>query len=347
MKRHALRRFTLPLIAGLGLLGSQLAVAEEQIDTLRFGIISTEASQNQEPLWRPFLDDMSETLGVEVEPFFANDYAAVIQAMRFDKIDLAWYGNKSAMEAVDRAGGEIFAQTVPEGGQPGYWSLLIVHQDSPYESVEDILANASELTFGNGDPNSTSGFLVPSYYIFAENDVDPTEAFKRTLNSNHETNALSVANRQVDVATFNTESMERLEMAHPDKAAQLKVIWKSPLIPSDPLVWRSGLPEQMKASLREFFMSYGETEAQREKIAPLQWARFDPSDNDQLLPIRQLELFKQRAKVEGDEGLEAGEKERQLAELDAQLDDLDERMKAREAADAERSDDDMTTAMAQ
>ncbi|NIC06971.1 phosphonate ABC transporter substrate-binding protein [Billgrantia bachuensis] len=341
-----LRRLTLPLIAGLGLLGSQLAAAEEELDTLRFGIISTEASQNQEPLWRPFLDDMAESLGVEVEPFFANDYAAVIQAMRFDKIDLAWYGNKSAMEAVDRAGGEIFAQTVPENGEPGYWSLLIVHQDSPLESVEDVLANASELTFGNGDPNSTSGFLVPSYYVFAQNGVVATDIFKRTLNSNHETNALSVANRQVDVATFNTESMERLEMAHPDKAEQLKVIWQSPLIPSDPLVWREDLPESMKTRLRDFILSYGETAEQRERIAPLQWARFDASDNDQLLPIRQLELFKQRAQLAADDSLDDADKQRQLAELDAQLDELDERLKAREAAQAEEREG-VTTAMAQ
>ncbi|MGQ4878290.1 phosphonate ABC transporter substrate-binding protein [Billgrantia sp. LNSP4103-1] len=341
-----LRRLTLPLIAGLGLLGSQFAAAEEEIDTLRFGIISTEASQNQEPLWRPFLEDMAESLGVEVEPFFANDYAAVIQAMRFDKVDLAWYGNKSAMEAVDRAGGEIFAQTVPDNGEPGYWSLLIVHKDSPLESVEDVLANASELTFGNGDPNSTSGFLVPSYYVFAQNGVEASEIFKRTLNSNHETNALSVANRQVDVATFNTESMERLELAHPDKAEQLKVIWQSPLIPSDPLVWREDLPESMKTRLRDFIMSYGETEEQREKIAPLQWARLIASDNDQLLPIRQLELFKQRAQLAADDSLDAADKERRLAELDAQLDDLDERLKAREAAQAE-DEAGLTTAMAQ
>lgn len=340
MKLRSLNRLALPLIAGLGLMAQQALAAD---DTLNFGIISTESSQNQAPLWKPFLADMSEALGVEVKPFFATDYAAVIQAMRFDKIDLAWYGNKSAMEAVDRADGEIFAQTVPENGQPGYWSLMIVHQDSPYDSVDEILANASELTFGNGDPNSTSGYLVPGYYIFAKNGVDPTQAFKRTLNSNHETNALSVANKQVDVATFNTESMERLEMAHPEKAKQLKIIWKSPLIPSDPLVWRQDLPEDLKTRMREFFMAYGDTPAQKEKLAPLQWSHFEPSDNDQLLPIRQLELFKQRAQVAADDSLGADTKQARLAELDAELQSLDERLQAREAAQRKAAEN--TTAM--
>src|SRR5690554_2131506 len=158
--RPTLRHLTLPLIASLGLLSSPFAAADEELDTLRFGIISTESSQNQAPLWRPFLDDMAESLGVEVEPFFANDYAAVIQAMRFDQIDLAWYGNKSAMEAVDRAGGEVFAQTVSANGEAGYWGLIIVNQESPYETIDEVLEDADELIFANGDPNSTSGYLV-------------------------------------------------------------------------------------------------------------------------------------------------------------------------------------------
>ncbi|WP_235040655.1 phosphonate ABC transporter substrate-binding protein [Vreelandella profundi] len=334
----SVRRFTLPLIAGFGLVASaQLAAA----DTLKFGIISTESSQNQQPLWQPFLDDMSASLGMEVEPFFATDYAAVIQAMRFDQIDLAWYGNKSAMEAVDRAGGEVFAQTIPESGQPGYWSLMIVHQDSDLHSIDDVLANASGLVFGNGDPNSTSGYLVPGYYVFAENGIDASTAFKRTLNSSHETNALSVANRQVDVATFNSEGMERLEITAPEKAEQLRVVWKSPLIPSDPLVWRTNLPEETKENLRNFFFNYGETDAEQAILTPLQWDHFEASNNDALLPIRQLALFKKRADVANNDRLSDADREAQIAELDAQLEALNARLQALEGAmpeDAESED---------
>ncbi|MEQ6889746.1 phosphonate ABC transporter substrate-binding protein [Halomonas sp. CS7] len=334
MSFASFRRLSLPLIAGATLLASPFVAAEEP---LKFGIISTESSQNMAPLWAPFLDDLSDALDREVEPFFATDYAAVIQAMRFDQIDMAWYGNKSAMEAVDRAGGEIFAQTVAANGAPGYWSLMITHRDSDLENVDDVLANADELIFGNGDPNSTSGFLVPGYYVFAQNGVDAATAFKRTLNSSHETNALSVANGQVDVATFNTESMERLEAVHPDKAEQLKVIWKSPLIPSDPLVWRKNLSEELKGELRDFLYAYGETEQQQAILEALQWSGFDPSTNDQLLPIRQLELFKERAQVAADESLSAEEREAALAEFDARLDELNERLEAAEAAKADAS----------
>jgi len=305
----------------------QIATAKE---TLTFGIISTESSQNLKEVWVPFLADMSEQLDMEIKPFFATDYAGIIQAMRFDKVDVAWFGNKSAMEAVDRSGGEIFAQTMDVSGNPGYWSLLIAHKDSPINSVEDILNNAKDLTFGNGDPNSTSGYLVPSYYVWAKNNVEPKEIFKRTLNSSHETNALSVANQQVDIATNNTETMARIELNYPEKFNEIKILWKSPLIPSDPIVWRKNLDNQTKDSIYEFFMAYGTTgdEKELQVLADLQWAPFRASSDLQLLPIRQMSLFKDKLKIENNDKLSSAEKEKQLNEINGKLSALNRMMAA-------------------
>lgn len=307
--------------------------------TLNFGIISTESSQNLREVWTPFLNDMGKKLNVKVKAFFAPDYAGIIEGMRFNKVDIAWYGNKSAMEAVDRAGGEIFAQTVDVEGNPGYWSLLVTHKDNPINNVEDMLKNSKDLVFGNGDPNSTSGFLVPSYYVFAKNNVEPKKAFKRVLNSNHQTNLLAAANKQVDVATNNTENLRRLERTHPEKLKDVKVIWKSPLIPSDPIVWRKNLDEGMKGKIYDFFMTYGTTGDAREKeiLAGLQWAPFDASSNDQLIPIRQLSLFKKRAKIEADNKYSAVEKKAMLAEIDAELSILKRRSAALQAFAAKNS----------
>ncbi|HCW0880315.1 TPA: phosphonate ABC transporter substrate-binding protein [Pseudomonas aeruginosa] len=325
-----LKRFSRVLAASALLAGSLAGMAHADQPVINFGIISTESSQNLKSIWEPFLKDMSQQTGYQVKAFFAPDYAGIIQGMRFDKVDIAWYGNKAAMEAVDRAHGEIFAQTVAASGAPGYWSLLIANKDSKIDSVEDMLANAKSLTFGNGDPNSTSGYLVPGYYVFAKNNVDPVKAFKRTLNSSHEVNALAVANKQVDVATFNTEGMERLELTQPEKARQLKVIWKSPLIPGDPLVWRNNLSDEQKNKLRDFFFKYGANAEQKKVLADLQWSKFQPSDDDQLLPIRQLELFKQRTDVANNANLGAKEKAAKLKALDEELAKLEKRMAERE-----------------
>lgn len=318
-----MKRIALALLVAVT---AQSVAYAEEVKQLNFGIISTDSTQVLRDTWTPFLEDMSKKMGVEVKPFFASDYAGIIQAMRFDKVDVAWYGNKSAIEAVDRSGGEVFAQTVDNEGNPGYWSLLLAHKDSKLNSVEDIIKYKGELTFGNGDPNSTSGFLVPSYYVFAKNDLDPKKAFKRVTNANHETNALSVANQKVDFATNNTENLRRIEEKFPEKFENIKVIWQSPLIPSDPIVWRKNLPESAKTKIYDFFMTYGKSGDKQElaNLDRLQWLPFRASSDDQLLPIRQLSLFKDRLKM-----IKSGSQDPMaLAEIDEKLAVLNRRMAA-------------------
>ena len=298
------------------------AHADEQEKSLNFGIISTESQQNLKPQWDPFLKDMEKKLGMKVNAFFAPDYAGIIQGMRFNKVDIAWYGNLSAMEAVDRANGQVFAQTVAADGSPGYWSVLIVNKDSPINSLSDMLAKRKDLTFGNGDPNSTSGYLVPGYYVFAKNNVAVSD-FKRSVNANHETNALAVANKQVDVATNNTENMDRLKITAPEKFKDLKVIWKSPLIPGDPIVWRKNLSEATKDKIYDFFMSYGKSPEEAQVLKGLTWAPFRPSSDLQLVPIRQLALFKQMQGVKDNKGLDEKVKTSKVTALQNQLSDLD------------------------
>ena len=248
-------RFLIAVAAAAVVLGG--SVCAKAAEVLNFGIISTESSQNLKQLWDPFLADMEKATGFKVKAFFASDYAGIIEGMRFKKVDLCWIGNKGAIQMVDRSDGSVFAQTTAADGTDGYYSLLVVNKESPLKSVDDVLKNAAGLRFSNGDPNSTSGFLVPGYYVFAKNNVDPKKIFKNVVAANHESNALAVANRPVDVATCNNEAIGRLEIAHPEKAAQIREIWRSPLIPSDPLVWRNSLPESTKKKIADFIFGYG------------------------------------------------------------------------------------------
>lgn len=328
MLKSIYQRVGVSLLAAALTAGAAYAQEKKEIN---FGIISTESSQNLRQVWEPFLDDMSKKTGYKVKAFFAPDYAGIIQGMRFDKVDIARYGNKSAMEAVDRANGEVIFQSVDKDGKPGYWSLLIAHKDSPINNLDDMLAQAKNLNFGNGDPNSTSGYLVPGYYVFAQNNVDPNKIFKRAVNGSHEVNALSVANKQLDVATNNTESVDRLKKTNPEKAALIKEIWRSPLIPADPIVWRKNLPEDVKVKFNEFFTTYGDKPEELAVLNNLDWGKFKVSSNDQLLPIRQLELFKKRNQVVNDAKLSDADKQAQLQALDADLDKLVARMKELEA----------------
>ncbi|MDX2266100.1 MAG: phosphonate ABC transporter substrate-binding protein [Hyphomicrobiales bacterium] len=301
------------------------ASAQEK-KVVNFGIISTEATQNLKQLWEPFLKAMSDQTGLEVKPFFASDYAGIVEGQRFKKVDIAWYGNKSGMEAVDRADGEVFAQTVAASGLQGYYSHLIVHVDSPFKTLDDVLKCDKSLDFGIGDPNSTSGFLVPMTYVFAAKKIEPKECFKTVRGANHEANALAVANKQVQVAANNSENIDRLKKTAPDAHAKIRIIWTSPLIPSDPIVWRKDLDADVKAKIYTFMLTYGrngteaEVEAARKVLKDLTWQPFIPSSNAQLYPIRQLELNKEMLRVQGDEKIPAEEKKTRLADLQGKLD---------------------------
>ena len=328
-----MRRLITLAAAAAFAIASGFTAQAQKVDEVNFGVISTESSANLKQIWEPFLAAMAKATGLKVNGFYASDYAGVIEAMRFNKVQLAWFGNKSAMEAVDRSSGEIFAQSVDSDGNPGYWSHLIAHKDSPIEKLEDVLKCDKSIDFSIGDPNSTSGFLVPTTYVFAAHNVDPKTCFKTLRNASHEANAMAVANKQVQVATNNSENLRRLEKTAPEARKNIKVIWTSPLIPSDPLVWRKDLDPDAKAKIYTFVMTYGrngtpeEVAEARKVLGALQWAPFKPSSNAQLYPIRQLELNKQMLKVKADTKLSDDEKKAKLAELQKQVDDVAEQAK--------------------
>jgi phosphonate transport system substrate-binding protein len=284
-----IRRFAVALAAAFAL------AAHVHAQEINFGIIATEKSGALKQMWEPFLEDMAKRTGLKVTGFYATDYTGVIEAQRFNKVQIAWYGNKSAIDAVDRANGEVFAQFVDLDGTPGYYSYLITHKDSQVKTLDDVLKNGKNLTFGIGDPQSTSGTLVPTYYVFTMNDLDPKTHFKVMRSSNHESNMLAVLNKQVDVATNNSEQLTKIKESDPQKYEQIRILWTSPLIARDPLVWRKDLPEDTKKKIKEFVVSYGKDAREKEILKNMyRLAGFKESSDAQLLPIRQLELFKDR-----------------------------------------------------
>ncbi|MGE0652428.1 MAG: phosphonate ABC transporter substrate-binding protein [Alphaproteobacteria bacterium] len=302
---------------------------EKDPTVINFGIISTESTQNLKEAWLPFLADMEKAVGMPVKAFFAPDYAGIIEGMRFGKVHVAWFGNKSGMEAVDRAGGEVFVQEIKADGTQGYYSHLLVHaSNTKINSLEDLLKCDKSVDFGIGDPNSTSGFLVPSFYVFAKNKVDPVKCFKTVRTANHETNLLSVANKQVDAASNNSEQLERSRKKAPEAFKNVKVIWTSPLIPADPMVYRKDMSKQLKATIKGFFLSYGrlgpDTGHQKKVLAAMGsgGGGYTDSSNAQLYPIRQLALFQDKLKLQNDKRLDAAEKAKKIAAIEKKLEKL-------------------------
>jgi phosphonate transport system substrate-binding protein len=300
--------FLRSLIAGAVALACVAAHAED----LNLGIISTDSSSVLSQRWQPLVDDMSKQTGLHVKAFFATDYAGIIEAMRFNKVQVGYFGNASAMEAVDRANGEVFAKITYANGDSGYESVLITNVNSRFKTLDDVFKNTKDVTLGFGDPNSTSGTLVPGYYLFAKHNAPVNTSFKAVLPSSHEANLLAVV---------NTEMLDTLKKDHPDKFAQVRVLWTSPLIDSDPLVWRKDLPQATKDKVRAFFLNYGKTNPHEKGVmaAITGYSGFAASSDAQLLPVRQIALFQQKQKIQTDTHLSDDDRKTQLAALDAKL----------------------------
>ena len=298
-----------------------LSVCIVQAKEISFGVISTDSASAQRDRWEPFFRDMEKQTGLTVKSFYATDYAGVIEAMRFNKVQVAWFGNKAAMEAVDRSNGEVFAQVVFADGAVGYTSYLITQKDSPYNNVDDVIKNGKSINFGIGDPNSTSGFLVPTYYVFAKRNIEARDTFKTVRNASHGANIQAILAKQLDVATNNSEELDRLAAIKPDAFQALKIIWKSPLIPSDPFVWRTDLDNDTKEKLKKFVYNYAKTDPAEKAILKniYNYGGFRPSTNAQLNPIRQLELYKELRKVETDTTISDAERVKKVAEFNEAL----------------------------
>lgn len=319
-------RFLAALCAAVFALAA--AAEAQQRDRIVFGVVATEQSEAVLSLWEPFVEDMRRDTGLDVELRTAGDYAGVIEAMRANQVHIAWLTNRSGLEAARRANAEVFAKFIYPDGQEGYRAIIIVPRDSPLQNLEDLLACDRTVNFGMGDPLSTSGTLVPNAYIFAARGIDPQTCFNNVSIASHEQNALAIANGYLDAAVNNSTNLVRLARLQPETLARMRVIWESPLIQTDPIMWRIDLAPDIKTRVMEFFLTYGwrggvEQRAHEQHILrELEMGGFLPATDDHFLPVIRMELIQQLAETLNRPDLGDGERAERVAELEAELNDL-------------------------
>lgn len=298
MTQFNLSRRTLAAVAGavlaLGVAacggGDKPATGSTQ--EISFAILPAEGQSSSGPLWQPLLDDMSKAIGVPVKPYFASNYTVLVEAMRGNQIQSAWFPAKTAIEAIDRSNGEVVARIVDPNGLDSYQSTLIVKKGSGI-TLEDVMACGKKYDFGIGDALSTSGTLAPLTFLFNPANVKPEECFKTVRAANHQANSFAVANGLVQVATSNTINAITVARANPSISAQLEEIWRSPPMPEAGIVVRNDLDPAVKEKIRTFFLTYGrgegaEAERQREILKPLNYSGFNPADESYLNPVREM-----------------------------------------------------------
>jgi len=319
------RRLTLACAAALSLAacgGGDDTAAPGAPSEITFSILSAESQAASGPMWEPLLEDMEEAIGVPVEPFFGSNYTVLVEAMRGNQTQVAWFSAKPAVEAIDRARAEVIARTVDVEGNDSYRSTLVVKAGSGI-TLENVLACGKRYDFGIGDAQSTSGTLAPMTFLFNPRGIVPAECFKTVRAANHQANAFAVASGTVQVATSNTVNTVFLNRQNPQIAAQLVDIWQSPPIPESGIVVREDLDPALKERIRTFFINYGqgqgaEADRQRQVLAGLNYSQFRAADDTYLDPVREMVADQKltQARAAGNTA-EVAEAERELAALRA------------------------------
>ena len=292
------RRLILSCLPALALAALCLAApANAQKKELVFSILSAESQSSAEKDWAPFLADLGKAVGLPVKAFYGSNYTVLIEAMRFKQTDLGWFTNLSGLEAVRRGNAEVFARSVNPNGVDGYQAVIVVKKGSGI-TLAKVLKCDHSLSFGMGDPKSTSGTLAPMTYLFAPRRILPSTCFRSVRSANHETNLFAVSNGMLDAATNNTASMDRLALLNTEIAKKtlrtVDIIWRSPQIPEDPIVWRKDLDPALRRKIAAFMFAYGvgatpEAVRQRAVLNRIQTLPFKHADNAHLIPVREME----------------------------------------------------------
>jgi phosphonate transport system substrate-binding protein len=238
------------MLTVLAMVGAAGATDPSWPKEVTFGLLSTENAAEITRRWAPILAQLEKDLGIKVKAVTATDYRGTIEALKFKKAELGHLGPKSYVEASNNnyANVEPIAQLQLANGSLGYRSCLIVHADSDIFSPEDMAGK----TFAFNDPNSTSGYLVPSAFFMMELGVDPKKHFSKvTFSGSHEASILAVSAKKVEIASTNLPDLQQLTRENKVPRGALRVIWVSKLIPNDPIVVRKDLPASFKSAIQE------------------------------------------------------------------------------------------------
>ena len=251
----------------MALAGHILATAatwRDKYPTVSFSVISSENEADRIARHQKMIAYLEKTLGVKVKLHVATEYAGTIEAMKSGKVEFAQFGPASYAAAWDITGGKIepILAGTDSVGNLGYYSVIAVKTDSPFKSLADLKGKS----FAFADPNSTSGYLAPSFF-FRKQGYPPEKFFGRTgFSGSHENSILAVLNGTYDAAaTFWDDdrigNVQRMEEKGMVPKGQIRFIWKSPKLPGDPVyAVRKDLPEELRAAIKAALLAMPEAD---------------------------------------------------------------------------------------
>ena len=248
--------------------------AADNITEFRIGVLGGENASDRLRSNECLRAKTEQLLGVKTKLFAPADYNGVIEGLLGGNLDMAWLGasgyakvyltNPDAVEPV--------LTKINEDGSFGYYSIGFTRKDSGIENLGDMKGKV----FGFGDPNSTSGYLIPSIEIPAQGyDMKPGAYFKDVVfTGGHEQTIVAVSNGDIDAGVswadglgnwedgYNSGAFRKAVDAGLVDMTQLKAIWRSEVIPEGPIVLRKDLPEDIKLKITALLASLPSTDAE-------------------------------------------------------------------------------------
>jgi phosphonate transport system substrate-binding protein len=249
MKRIALAS----LVVATGLIAVQNSRAQTPTacpKEIRFGILPTDESTVR-TRYTGLFEYLEKRVGSKFTVTVGADYAAIIIAMVSNRLELAWLGPESYVQATKQ--GKMHPLVMPDNTTTGlgYYSSLYVRNESSYRSIQDLKGK----TLAFVDPNSTSGYLFPMVYFLKDLKVNPTEFFGQVIFAgNHNASMLSLLNNKVDVAAIASGTVNNAINNKTIKDGELRTIWQSKLIPNSPITATDAVASSCRTVIQKAFL---------------------------------------------------------------------------------------------
>jgi len=261
-------KICLGLLVGLVVYGCGNSGAK--IKTLRVGFVPAEDAQQVMQNAQPIVEILRKELGMEIQPFVATDYTGVVEALRVNKLDVAFMAPASYVLAKNEADIKVILKSERKG-IPYYYAAIITRADSPIKSLDDLRGR----TFAFGDSLSTTGHVFPRK-MFKERGIDPVRDFKQILYSGgHDATVLAVLNGKVDAGATYANSPDSKDTAwmrylkNPEDVKKIRAIAFSEPIPADNLVVSGSLDPGVAKKIEEIFVELSRDPKGKEMLREL------------------------------------------------------------------------------
>ncbi|RMH22361.1 MAG: putative selenate ABC transporter substrate-binding protein [Acidobacteria bacterium] len=219
--------WTIILLAGVlhGCAGSE---PEAPSKTLRFSAIPDQSSTELAEKFAPLAAYLSEQLGVPVEYVPARDYQASVEMFKNGDVHLAWFGGLTGVQARAAVPG---ARAIAQGDtDPHFYSYFIAHKDTGLERSDSLPPDLGSYTFTFGSESSTSGRLMPEYFIRQAFGKSPEELFEHPVgfSGSHDKTVELVESGQYQVGAVNYAVYDKRVKNGDTDPDVARIIWQTP-----------------------------------------------------------------------------------------------------------------------